>query len=83
MKAKPLRVAFAGAGMISWHHLTAWRKLGQSVALVAVCDPDQARAAERAAEFSIPSTYRDAEAMLAAESIDALDVASPRSTHAS
>jgi predicted dehydrogenase len=83
MKAKPLRVAFAGAGMISWYHLTAWRKLGQSVALVAVCDPDQARAAERAAEFSIPSTYRDAEAMLAAESIDALDVASPRSTHAS
>jgi len=82
LKPKPLKVALAGAGMISWYHLVGWRKLGESVRLVAVCDPDTARAAKRAEEFSIPHVYRDADAMFAAESIDALDVITPRETHA-
>ena len=81
-KSKPLRVALAGAGMISWHHLVGWRALGERVRLVAVCDPDAAKAAKRADEFSIPKVYRDAGAMFASEAIDALDVASPRETHA-
>jgi len=78
----PLKVALAGAGMISWYHLVAWRNLGERVRLVAICDPDRAKASERAEEFSIPNVYGDADAMLAAEAIDALDVASPRQTHA-
>ena len=81
-KSKPLKVALAGAGMISWHHLVGWRNLGGRVRLVAVCDPDADRAAKRAEEFSIPKVYCDPDAMLAAETIDALDVASPRRTHA-
>ena len=80
--AKTLNVALAGAGMISWHHLVAWKSLGARVRLVAVCDPDGAKAAARAAEFSIPETYGDPDTMFAAETIDALDVASPRATHA-
>lgn len=79
---KPLKVALAGAGMISWHHLAGWRALGERVRPVAICDPDPGRAAKRAEEFAIPKVYRDAEAMFAAEAIDALDVASPRETHA-
>ena len=79
--SKPLRVAIAGAGMISWYHLTAWRKLGERVELVAVCDPDIDKAARRAREFGIPAVYHDADAMFAAQPIDALDVASPRETH--
>ena len=50
--------------------------------VVAVCDPDRQKAARRAEEFGIPHVYQDAEAMLAAEALDALDVASPRETHA-
>ena len=79
---KPLKVALAGAGMISWYHLIGWRSLGERVRLVAVCDPDAGRAAKRAEEFSIPGVYRDADAMFAAEKIDALDVITPRQTHA-
>jgi len=81
-RSRPLKVALAGAGMISWYHLVGWRSLGERVRLVAVCDPDAGRAAGRAQEFSIPHAYRDAEAMFAAEAIDALDVISPRRTHA-
>src|SRR5215470_10020728 len=79
--AGPLRVALAGAGMISWHHLTAWRRLGDAVELVAICDPDIAKAEDRACEFGVKRIWRDGAAMLAAETIDALDVASPRRTH--
>jgi len=82
MKPKPLKVALAGAGMISWYHLVGWRNLGERVRLVAVCDPDADKGARRAAEFSIPHVYRDADPMFAAETIDALDVISPRRTHA-
>jgi len=81
-RATPLRVALAGAGMISWYHLVAWRNLGAHARVVAVCDPDPRKAALRAEEFGIPHVYQEAEAMLGAESIDALDVASPRETHA-
>ena len=81
-QSKPLKVALAGAGMISGYHLVGWRNLGERVRVVAVCDPDSANAARRAEEFSIPHVYRDADAMFAAEAIDALDVASPRQTHA-
>lgn len=80
--SKPLKVALAGAGMISWYHLTAWRNQGARVRIVAVCDPDDSKAARRAEEFSIPHCYRDADALFAAEAIDAIDVASPRETHA-
>jgi predicted dehydrogenase len=82
MKPKPLKVALAGAGMISWYHLVGWRNLGERVRLVAVCDPDSVRAAKRASEFSIPNIYRNADEMLASEAIDALDVITPRETHA-
>ena len=82
-RSTPIRVALAGAGMISHYHLTGWRNSGPSRAkVVAVYDPDRARAEARAREFAIPGVYDQAEAMLDQESIDALDVASPRETHA-
>ncbi len=81
-KPTPLKVALAGAGMISWYHLVAWRNLGARVRLVAVCDPDRAHAEKRAAEFGIAKVYQDRDAMFAAEMIDVLDVAAPRETHA-
>jgi D-apiose dehydrogenase len=81
-RSGPLRVALSGAGMISWHHLVAWRNLGSRVQLVGVCDPNDQNAQIRADEFGIPRIYQDTASMLEDTSIDALDVASPRQTHA-
>jgi predicted dehydrogenase len=81
-RSGPLRVALTGAGMISWHHLVAWRNLGSRVQLVGVCDPNAQNAQRRADEFGISRIYRDTASMLADTEIDALDVASPRQTHA-
>lgn len=83
VRTAPIRVALAGAGMISWYHLAGWRNVGAARArVVAVCDPDRQKASRRAEEFGIPRVYQDAAAMLDGEPIDALDVASPRETHA-
>lgn len=75
-----LRVALAGAGMISEYHLRAWAKV-PAAKVVALVEPDAARSAQRAAQFGITGQYADLDALLAAEQIDVLDVASPRDTH--
>jgi predicted dehydrogenase len=81
-RSGPYTIALAGAGMISWFHLVGWRNLGDRVRLVAVSDPNRPQAQKRADEFGIAKVYEDRDAMLAGEEIDALDVASPRETHA-
>lgn len=76
-----LRIALAGAGMVSRHQLIAWsRVLGAEV--VAIADPDRARAEARAAEFGIAAVHADTAAMLAAARPDALDIAAPVGEHA-
>jgi predicted dehydrogenase len=77
-----LQVAMVGAGMISEFHLKAWARLVDAE-VVAVVDPDLPRASARAEAFGIPRVYPDLDACLAEEEIEALDVASPRQTHAS
>jgi D-apiose dehydrogenase len=81
-RSETLRVALAGAGMISHHHLIAWSRLGNRAKVVAIADPDRAKAERRAEAFGIPTVHVDVAAMLAAEEVDAIDVASPRETHA-
>ena len=75
-----LRVAIAGAGFASALHLAGWRRV-PCVEVVAICDPDERKAADRAREFGIAEVYNDAAAMLDAVSPDALDVAAPMSAH--
>jgi D-apiose dehydrogenase len=77
---RPLRVAMVGAGMISAFHLRAWKSV-PGAELVAVVDPDAARAEARAREFGIGRCHPDVSALLAADPPDAIDVASPRETH--
>ncbi len=76
------RVALIGAGAISRHHLIAWGKLQDAARVVAVCDPDLARAQACADEFGVPAVYGDAQALFTNEPVDLLDIASPRATHA-
>ena len=52
-----IRVAVAGAGMVTRHHLLAWQKLPQ-VEVVALCARRIANAQARAAEFGVPRGLR-------------------------
>jgi predicted dehydrogenase len=77
-----IRIGLAGAGWVSQHHLDAWRRLAERASVVAIADPDLRGAAARAAAFDIPTTYPSVDAMLQAERLDAIDIATPRETHA-
>ncbi len=79
---KPIiRVGVAGAGAISQFHLIGWGEL-EGIEVVAICDPDIARARARAEEFGISGIYTDVAEMLAAESLDAIDIITPVGSHA-
>lgn len=81
MNAKSkIRVAVAGAGMVTRHHLQAWGKLPQ-VEVVAICARHLANARARAAEFNIPAAHDDVAAMLDREKPDVLDIATPPEVH--
>lgn len=80
-RTRKLRIGMAGTGAISQNHLIGWGKL-QNAEVVALCDPNVERAAERARQFGIANIYPRLTEMLAAEHLDAIDIATPRETHA-
>ena len=77
-----LRIGLVGAGWVTQHHLAAWAGEAARAKVVAIADPAIDRARERAAAFGIEGVYADAAEMLERERLDAVDIASPRETHA-
>ncbi len=75
-----MRIAVAGAGMVTRHHLIGWSKV-PGVDVVAIANRTRSRAEDRAREFGIPAVYDDFETMLKAENPDAVDIASATGTH--
>jgi predicted dehydrogenase len=76
------RVGMIGAGWVTGYHLPAWARQRHRAEIVAIADPSPQAAARRAAEFGIPQVYASAEEMLDAGGLDAVDICSPRETHA-
>jgi predicted dehydrogenase len=79
-----LRVAVAGAGAFGRNHLRVYRELesaGLGVALAAAVEPDEARAADTAAKYTIP-VFPSVEKLLAADlKLNAASVAVPTVHH--
>lgn len=78
---RPLKVGVAGAGAISFNHFAAWKTV-PGVAVAAVADPVIDKARARASAFDVPHVYDSVAAMLNAQALDILDIASPRDRHA-
>lgn len=78
-----LKVGIIGAGGISGAHLEGYGRFGQDCEVVALCDVQPERARARRAEFGLDGArvYDDARAMLAAEGLDLVSVATPPATH--
>lgn len=76
----PFRFAVIGCGFWAQVQLNAWAMI-EDVELVAVCDVDEARAREAAAAFGASRAYADAAAMLAAESLDFVDIVTTPPSH--
>jgi len=69
-----LRVAIAGAGMVTRYHLKAWSRI-PGVEVVAIYNRHLDKALGRAAEFGIPKVYSDIAKMFDQERPDVLDIA--------
>ena len=82
MSAPLLRIGLVGAGWVTQHHLAGWQREAARARVVAIADPSLANAQARADAFGIDTVYTDAKTMFAAEKLDAVDIASPRETHA-
>ena len=78
---KRLKVAIAGAGMVTRHHLIAWSRASQ-VDVVAIQNRTPAKAQLLGSEFGIPQVYTGLEEMLDKEKPDALDIAVSMELHA-
>ena len=76
------RIGLAGAGWVTPNHLKAWQKLRDRAAVVAIADPNVEAARDRAKAFGLPAVYPSVEEMLEQERLHAIDVATPRETHA-
>jgi predicted dehydrogenase len=81
MTQNRIRVAVAGAGMVTRHHLIAWSRASQ-VDVVAIQNRTPGKAQRLAAEFGIPKVYGGLEEMLEKENPDALDIAVSMELHA-
>ncbi len=75
-----LRGALIGCGFFAVNQLHAWRDL-PDVEIVALCDRDPARLALLGERFGVGRRYADAEAMLAVETLDFVDVATTVPSH--
>ncbi len=78
---KRRRVGIIGAGWVSEYHLPAWMKQSARAEVVAIADPSVEARAARSEAFGIPRNYASAEAMLAEEALDAVDICAPREAH--
>lgn len=74
-----LRGAVIGCGFFAQNHLRAWGDISD-VRLAAVCDVDPAKA-KAAAELTGAVPYTDVTAMLAAEPLDFVDIATTMASH--
>jgi predicted dehydrogenase len=75
-----LRLAVIGCGFFAQNHLNAWAEIPE-VEIVAVCDRDPSRAEAGRQRFRASRAYTDAEAMIHAERLDFVDIATTMETH--
>ncbi|WP_054948814.1 Gfo/Idh/MocA family protein [Numidum massiliense] len=78
---KQLNVGVVGAGSISAMHLGAYKN-NKMVKISAVCDLNEQRARQKAAEYDIPDVYTDYNDLLADEMIDAVSICTWNNSHA-
>ena len=80
MSDSPLKGVVIGAGFFARFQAEAWKRIA-GVAVAAVADAVPGRAEAFAAEFGIPRSYTDAEAMLRSEEADFADIVTRPDSH--
>ncbi|GIX05858.1 MAG: dehydrogenase [Candidatus Poribacteria bacterium] len=82
MSQTPIRVGLIGAGSVSGAHLPAYQQFPEQVQLVAVADPVEELARQRAEQGGAERVYTDPYRMIQEAPIDAVDICAPHFLHA-
>lgn len=82
MSMSELRGGLIGCGFFSTNHMHGWNGV-EGANIVAICDRDPARLALVGDQFGIGARYSHAEAMLAKEKLDFVDIATTAPSHRS
>jgi predicted dehydrogenase len=75
-----LRGTLIGCGFFAENHLHAWADV-EGASIIALCDRDPGRAADAGRRHGVDPLYGDAEAMLATERPDFVDIATTVQSH--
>jgi predicted dehydrogenase len=76
-------VAIVGCGAVTrLVRIPVYPRLANLARVVAVCDPDQQRAHDVAAQLSAPKVYARLEDVLADSAVEAVDICTPHALHA-
>jgi predicted dehydrogenase len=75
-----LQGALVGCGFFGAIQLDGWSRV-EGARIVALCDANADRAADRAARYGVPACYTDLEALLAREALDFVDIATRPDSH--
>ena len=82
MTADTVRIGLVGGGAIAQiTHLPTYEAL-EGVEVVALCDPQKAKATELASRHGIPHVYTNHEELVARDDVDAVDICTPTAYHA-
>ena len=73
------RVGIIGSGAIAAAHVRGYRKSGAEI--VALCDVDPDRLAQRCADWEVATGYVDAAQLLADETVTAVSICTPNASH--
>lgn len=76
-----MRVAIVGAGRVADVHVEGYRRLGDSVSLVAVVASDPERVQTKAQGWGVDNVYSSVEEALSDTAIDAVDICLPHHLH--
>ena len=80
MSKASLQIGMIGCGHISSQHGPSWIA-SPDADLVAICDQDPARLAQKAAAWNVARTYSDPAEMILRENLDAVDIVTRPESH--
>ncbi len=76
----PLKVAIVGCGRISDLHQVGYRGR-EDAKIIAVCDPNKARARQKAREWGVEKVYTDFNQVLTDREVEAVELLTPHHLH--
>jgi len=78
---KKLKIGIIGCGMIAQYHVNAYKKLGDIIEIVAICDIDDKVLIKKSKEWKVPKCYTNYKDLIKDNDLDVIDIMVPHNEH--